>query len=212
MKQNIEHYLQRLLPIQETFIKRIKNEAQETHIPIMEETSLQLLTVLIRLHQPKRILEIGTGIGYSTIRMAEVCSPCEIITIEKDEKRFTHAVKTISDYQTNEQIKIVQQDALQYLANYEGEKFDFIFIDAAKSKYKQFFQLADQCLHESGLIVTDNVLFRGYVINSTNIPKRYKTIVNSLQQFNEWLANHPKYVTTFVPIGDGIAVSLKLPK
>lgn len=212
MRQNIEHYLQRLLPTQQSVIEQLKNEAERMAIPIMEETSLHLLTVLVRLHQPRRILEIGSGIGYSAIRMAEISPQSEIITIEKDEKRFAQAVQTMSTYHKSKQIKVIQADALQYLMNYEDEKFDLIFIDAAKNKYKQFFQLADQCLKKSGLIITDNVLFRDYVINSTSIPKRYRKIVNNLQHFNEWLAKHPKYLTTFIPIGDGIAVSLRLPK
>lgn len=209
MKKNIEHYLHQLLPLESEQIGQLKKVATETAIPIMEETALNFLLVLIHLKSPKRILEIGTGIGYSAIRMAEVCPKSKIITIEKDEKRFTKALNNIKKYDKCEQIQVIHQDALHYLTNYHGEKFDFVFIDAAKSKYKQFFQLADQWTDHSASIITDNVLFRGYVINSTSTPQRYKRLVNNLRNFNEWLAKHPDYLTTIVPIGDGVAISVK---
>lgn len=206
----MQKYLQQLLPQQQTFIQQVKEAAVNMSIPIMEDTSLHLLTVLLQLQQPKRILELGTGIGYSAIKMAEAYPASEIITIEKDKARYEHALKTVADSKYHGKINIIFEDAITFLKTYDGEKFDFIYIDAAKSKYKQFFQLADQCLQHSGMIITDNVLFRGYVVNSTSIPKRYERIVDRLQHFNKWLVNHPNYSTSIVPIGDGIAVSVRL--
>lgn len=212
MRHDIENYLQQLLPVQPSSIIEIKKKAQQWNIPIMEETSLHLLTVLIQLYRPKRILELGTGIGYSAIRMALADRKGQIITLEKDQTRFKQAVKTIENYGFNDQISVLKEDALEYLEDHQAEKFDFIYIDAAKNKYRQFFQLATDCLQPKGIIVTDNVLFRGYVVDSTNIPKRFERIVKNLQQFNEWVAKHPKFTTSIVPIGDGISISIKKTK
>jgi len=212
MEQNVNQYIQQLLPQNHQLTEQLIDEAIKAEIPIMEETALHLLMTIINIQQPKKILEIGTGIGYSAIRMADACPYSKIVTLENDHKRYNQAVKIIEKYKKSKQIKVINEDALQYLTTTQGDMYDFIFIDAAKSKYKQFFKQAERHLNDEGIIVTDNVLFRHYVVNSKNIPHRYKKIVKNIQAYNDWLAKHPNFMTTFIPIGDGIAISIKIAK
>src|SRR5690625_3780726 len=212
MEQNVNQYIQQLLPQNHQLTEQLIDEAIKAEIPIMEETALHLLMTIINIQQPKKILEIGTGIGYSAIRMADACPYSKIVTLENDHKRYNQAVKIIEKYKKSKQIKVINEDALQYLTTTQGYMYDFIFIDAAKSKYKQFFKQAERHLNDEGIIVTDNVLFRHYVVNSKNIPHRYEKIVKNIQAYNDWLAKHPNFMTTFIPIGDGIAISIKIAK
>lgn len=212
MNQHIEQYIKQLLPINDTIYSAVREEAIENHIPIMEATSLNFLTVILQLVRPKKLLEIGTGIGYSALKMAEVCESCQIITLESDFKRAEQAKVNIAKYNKTDKIEVVYCDALDYLKNKNPIEFDVIFIDATKSKYQQFFELANPLLKENGLIISDNILFRGYVAGFKDTPKKYKRIVNNIQIYNKWLSRHTQYKTTFIPIGDGVALSFKTNK
>jgi len=212
MNEEIGQYLKELLPANFTPYQALRDEAIKHKIPIMESTSLHFLEVVLQIVQPQRILEIGTGVGYSALKMSKVCQSANIITLENDCKRAKQAKKNIAKYNKTANIEVVYCDALEFLKIKRVETFDVIFIDAAKSKYKQFFELADPLLREKGLIVSDNVLFRGYVAGLKTPPKKYKRIVSNLQTYNKWLADHPHYKTTFIPIGDGVALSFKTDK
>lgn len=209
MKTNLEQYLSHLLPPDQEWINDLEQRAEDEHIPIMERTAIHFLCHLISIIKPRRILEIGTGIGYSALRMLDAYRETSIMTIERDKERYRQAKKIIKDHLGHEQINVIHGDARHILTDWRAEKFDLIFIDAAKGQYQRFFELSHPLLADHGIIVSDNVLFRGYVMAPHKAPKRLQSLVKKLVVYNEWLMNHPNYVTSIIPIGDGVALSYK---
>lgn len=212
MNEEITKYLTALLPDQEDWITKLESEAKADQVPIMDRSGMNFVAQLVRLTRPGQILEIGTAIGYSALRMQAASSNAFIITIEKDEQRYLQAVKNIEALGKQEHIEVIQGDALDILVELaeHGKRFDLIFIDAAKGQYERFFELANPMLNPNGIIISDNVLFRGYVANPLDVPKRYQKMVDKIRNYNEMLTNHPDFKTTILPIGDGVAVSYKM--
>lgn len=192
--------------------KAIEKYAKEHRIPIMEPDSIHFLCQLLSIHKPKKILEIGTAIGYSALRMAQVLPESQIKTIERNAELVHIALKHIQDKNAEDQIEVFLGEAESILTDLRqyGEKFDFIFIDAAKGQYEYFFKQSEALLKKSGLIICDNVLFRGFVSNPEKAAtKRLKKLALKIRSFNDWLLNNDEYCTSIVPIGDGIAISIK---
>ncbi|MFD2926055.1 O-methyltransferase [Halobacillus naozhouensis] len=208
MEQNA--YLQSLLPESSEALKQLEHEARKQGVPIMEPLGIQFLMQLIRLHKPNKLLEIGTAIGYSALRMHEAAPNSSITTIERDGERFEQAVENVCKFQVQDCIEIFHGDALD-LKNKVSQSapFDFIFIDAAKGKYEEFFHLYAPLLSENGMIVTDNVLFKGYVADDRQATKRMAKLAKKIRNFNQWLAAQEQYHTSVVPIGDGVAITVK---
>ncbi|MUK87023.1 methyltransferase domain-containing protein [Ornithinibacillus sp. L9] len=211
MNEEIMNYISEITPPDEEWIKELKQQATADRVPIMESSGIEFLLQLIRLNKPKRILEVGTAIGYSALRMHHVNPESEIVTIEKDENRYKQAIENITKHNKHTNVQVIHGDALEEIEKLvsQKEKFQCIFIDAAKGQYKRFFELSSPLLQDNGFIITDNVLFRGYVANPDFEHPRYKKMVEKIRAFNQWLMNHPDYVTTILPIGDGVAVSYK---
>ena len=210
MNEKLTDYLTGLLPASEQWVEKMENQAKDEHIPIMDPVGMQFVMQLIRLNKPKRILEIGTAIGYSALRMLEANPESIILTIEKDKKRYEEAVSHMKTYDLNNKVQVIYGDALEIMEDMvEKERFDCVFIDAAKGQYKNYFNLADSLLTKNGFIIADNVLFRGYVADDTYDHPRYRKLVSRLREFNNWITNHPRYTTSILPIGDGVAVSYK---
>lgn|SRR5699024_108735 len=193
------------------WIIKLEEEARQEHVPIMEQSGIEFLLQILRLYQPKRILEIGTAIGYSALRMHEVLPNASIVTIERDKERYQRAVTNISEYGIYDQFRLILGDAHVEMDKMiqQGMLFDCIFIDASKGQYEKFFEAADVLLKSGGIIITDNVLFRGYVIDDTDVPKRYANMVKKLRRYNDMLYTNPKYISNIVPVGDGVAISIK---
>ncbi|MEJ8766609.1 O-methyltransferase [Oceanobacillus sp. HCA-5259] len=211
MNEDIQGYLQELINPATDQVRELEEYAHIHNVPIMESTAIDFLLKQIMIHQPKRILEIGTAIGYSAIRMLEASPEAEIITIERDKQRYEEAVRFIKESQKSEQVDVRFGDALEVLKELQQDKetFDFIFIDAAKGKYRDFFDLAHPLLQKRGWLVTDNVLFRGYVKDEETAPKRYRNMVKKIRAYNQFLSAHPEYITSILPIGDGVMISYK---
>lgn len=193
------------------WIQAIEEEAQKQHIPIMDQVSMQFVSQIIRLVRPKHILEIGTAIGYSALRMLDVYPQTMITTIERDEDRYNRAKQIIADNKKEDRIHLIFGDAKDVLSSLQttGYVFDFAFIDAAKGQYQSFFEKTDPLIQPGGMILSDNVLFQGHVASDEEIDKKHRTIVNRLRSYNKWLMNHDDYQTSIVPVGDGIAISIK---
>ena len=211
LNEETQFYLENLCSEKPEWMKQLEEIAELQNIPIMERVAIDFLVKQIDIHRPNRILEIGTAIGYSALRMAEANPEAEIMTIENDEKRYKEALENIKKLGKSEQIDVIYGDALEVLQTLTEEKklFDLIFIDAAKGKYKNFFHSAHQLLKNGGLLVTDNVLFGGYGANPGRTPKRYRNMVKKLIEYNEFLHSHPDYITSILPIGDGVMFSYK---
>ncbi len=205
-------YLDSLVPKRNDIAAKMEKLAKEDNVPIMDLVGMETLLQLLRLSQPKRILEIGAAIGYSAIRMAQAIPDVTIVTIERDEHRYMQAKQHINEAGMDNRIDLIFGDALEVLEQVEQkEPFDLIFVDAAKGQYERFFTMYEPLLNDSGVIITDNVLFRGLVAEDQEAiePKRIRNLVKKIDRYNRWLMEHPNYITTILPVGDGIAISKK---
>ncbi|GGA69066.1 O-methyltransferase [Ornithinibacillus halotolerans] len=211
MNELLNQYLNKHLPLSSNWVIELEKQAKIDRIPIMDPIGMNFLMQLIRLNKPKKILEVGAAIGYSALRMHEAYPESHITTIERDDVRYKQAVENISKQNKASNITIIHGDALEELEELANKKLTYncIFIDAAKGQYKKFFELSIPLLEDNGFVVTDNVLFRGYVAEPEFDHPRYKKMVEKIRVFNEWLVNHPNFVTTILPIGDGVAISYK---
>lgn len=190
----------------QTEISSLKDYAREENIPIIQDEGMEFLETFIDKKHIKNILEIGTAIGYSAIRMALIREDIHVTTIERDETRYLEALKNIKRFNLEDRITLIFNDALN--VELDGN-FDLIFIDAAKGKNKDFFNHYERNLDVDGYIITDNMGFHGYVdmpledIESKNI----RGIVTKIKDYIYFLENHMLYKTTIYKIGDGIAVT-----
>lgn len=177
-------------------------------VPILRESEVRLFTDLIAMYRPKRILEVGTAIGYSTLLMAEaMADDGHITSIELDMDRHEKAKEFIAQSQYKDQITLLQGDANEVLQNVEGE-FDLVFLDGPKGQYLRQLKIIMPKLAPYSVVLADNVLFRGYVKDPASAPKRYKTIVARLSEYLQFVENKEQFNTTIYPMGDGMSVSI----
>ena len=187
-------------------IKEIKDYAEEENVPIMQNEGIEFLTDFITKNNITKILEVGTAIGYSAIRMALVNPRIKIVTIERDEARYLEAVKNVKKMGLEDRITLVFKDALEVNLN---EKFDLIFLDGAKGQNINFFEHFEKNLDQDGYVITDNINFHGYVkkdeseIKSRNL----RGLVRKIKDYINYLKTSIKYETTFYEKGDGISVT-----
>lgn len=202
----------RRLAYRDPSLTELEAYASAHHVPIIQPESASLIRTQILLRKPRRLLEIGTAIGYSAIGFAKTFSPLSVLTLERDEEMAMLATENVKKFRLEDRIEIRRGEAEETMkAMIEGgeEPFDLIFIDAAKSKYAVFFELADQLLKDDGLIVCDNVLFKGMVADDSLAEKNKKSIVRNLRRFLEELCQSERYATSVIPIGDGISLSVR---
>lgn len=179
--------------------------AKENKIPIMQKDGILYLINYIKENNIKTILEIGSAIGYSAIMMASISPDIKVTTIEKDKDRYNIALSNINKYNLNSQINIIYGDATDITIY---DKFDLIFIDAAKGKNTLFFNKFKDSLNKKGSIITDNLSFHGLVEDSSLIKtKNQRGIVNKINNFITFLDNNEEFVTTYIKVGDTIAIS-----
>jgi len=211
MNNELKEYLIHTLPPQPEWVKKLEELAETDRVPIMDKVGINFVMQLIQMVKPANILEVGTAIGYSALRMSQANPKASIVTIEKDEHRYEQAIQHIKQLNKQNQIDVLLGDALDKLQELANQKktFDFIFIDAAKGQYQKYFDLAEPMLVENGIIISDNVLYKGYVANPVDVPKRIKNMIPKIRSYNEMLMNHPNFTTSIIPIGDGVAISYK---
>lgn len=188
-------------------IENLEEYAKKNNIPIMQKDGIDFLTKYIKENNIKNILEIGSAIGYSAIEMALVDENIKITTIERDKERYNIALDNINNFNLNERITILNEDALDSKIN--GE-YDLIFIDAAKSQYIKFFEKYDKNLKIGGTIISDNLSFHGLVADDSKTTNRNtKQLVKKIRIYIDYLKNKENYKTTFYSLGDGVGVSIK---
>ncbi len=195
--------------LDENIIREIKNYADLNNVPIMADSGIRYLMSYIEKNKVRNILEIGTAIGYSAIMMCSVHPDVVVTTIERDEKRYLEAIKNIKKVKMEDRIHLIYNDALD--VNFD-EKFDLIFIDAAKAQNQRFFQKFEKNLVEEGTIITDNMNFHGLVEKKLeDIKSRdLRQLVRKVKDYHDFLKNNYGFETEFYDIGDGIAVSRKI--
>lgn len=189
-------------------LSEIEEYAKEKRIPIMLKDGIEFLCNYIKEHKIKRILEIGSAIGYSAIKMALVDKDIKIVTIERDKERYDEAIKNIDYFNLNEQIEIINGDAMD--VSVDG-MYDLIFIDASKGHNIDFFEKYQNNLDKSGVIITDNLSFHGLVEDECLIEtKNQRGIVRKIKMFIDYLDNNKEFVTEYVAVGDRISISRRV--
>lgn len=188
-------------------IVEMENYAKENHVPIMEKDGIDFLLNYIKEHNIHSILEIGTAIGYSAIRMCLVDPNITVTTIERDQARYEVALQNIALFHLQDRITVLLKDAFDVELK---ESFDMIFIDAAKSQYIKFFEKFEKNLNHPGVVISDNLNFHGMTHTTEPILSRnVRGLVRKLNMYIDFLKENQNFETTFFDIGDGIGVSIR---
>lgn len=187
-------------------LQKIKEKALEEHIPIIMDDTLEVVDKILKELKPKKILEIGTAVGYSAMCFSEYLEEGgRIDTIERDQERVKQARENIIKVEVEEKINILEGDAVEILPTL-NEKYDMIFIDAAKGKYPFFLKEALRMLNENGIILADNILYKGYVMSDYNKHKQ-RTAVRNLREYIAEVTGNPNLETEILEVGDGLAIT-----
>jgi Predicted O-methyltransferase len=213
--EKVDIYLRKHLNPYEGIFNTLEAYAEEHAIPIVQPEVARLLCLLAKTNHTKRILEVGCAIGYSTLLLSQACPDAEIVTIERDENMIKKAQENIKLAGRADKIQILQGDACEIIPqinmqNKETQKFDFIFLDAAKSRYNDFLPHCIRLLLPGGLLVCDNVLFRGMVARDYDeVPHAIRTIYYRLNEFHDALQVNSDLESSVIPMGDGVSVSIR---
>lgn len=203
----MEKYLRDLIPDRNDELKELEDFAKENKVPIIQKEGAKFLEFMVAMNKPKKILELGTAIGYSSILMNKATNgECYITTIERDDNMIKYASENIEKFGLGEKIKILQGDCLEILENLD-DKFDMIFMDAGKGHYNHFLPECLRLLKEDGIIIADNVLFRGMVASDDLVKRRKITIVKRMRKYLDMVSKDESLITTVIPMGDGIALT-----
>lgn len=192
-------------------LDQIEREALESYVPIIRKDMQSFLKLLLTVQKPMRILEVGTAVGFSAILMAEYAPEgCQVVTIENYDKRIPIAKQNFERAGKSDQITLLEGDATEVLKTLE-EPFDMIFMDAAKGQYINFMSDVLRLLKKDGVLVSDNVLQDGDIIESHFIvERRNRTIYKRMREYLYELTHRDDLVTSVLPVGDGITVSVKV--
>ena len=205
----ISDYLDSLCPGNSCFLERIRREAAAQQMPIIRRDGEQFLKTLLTIKKPRRILEVGTCIGYSALVMAEN-SGAAIVTLEIGEADYRKACDNISAAGYADRICCLHTDASDYLRDC-GDRFDFVFMDAAKAQYIHWLPRITEILEPGGILLSDNVLHDGDIIESRfAVERRDRTTHARLREYLYELTHSPFYVTSVLNVADGMSVSVKV--
>lgn len=187
-------------------LEKIKQKALEDHIPIIMDDTLELIEKELKNNPPKRILEIGAAVGYSAICFSEfLANGGSIDTIERDEERIKEAKINFKKVGVEDIINLYEGDAVEILPTL-NERYDMVFIDAAKGKYPFFLKEALRMIKPNGIIFADNILYKGYVMSNYNKHKQ-RTAVRNLREYIKEVSENPNLETEILEVGDGLAIS-----
>ena len=208
----VTEYIREKTTQEDALLESLEQYAKENDIPIAGPETARLVSVLTRIKQPSRILEVGTAIGYSAIIMARAAgSGCRILTLEYDEETAKTARKNISAARLEDAIEVVCADAKDYLSYIDGDEiFDMIFLDGPKAHYVYMLDDAVRLLKKGGILVSDNVLFKGMTADDGHFARRKVTIIHRLREYIDRLMAHPQLETALLSQGDGVALSVKV--
>lgn len=192
--------------MKKTELEKIKQKALEDHIPIIMDDTLEVIEKELKENPPKRILEIGAAVGYSAMCFSEFLAQDGVIdTIERDEAKIQEAKENFKKVGVEDKIKLYEGDAIDILPTL-NEKYDMVFIDAAKGKYPFFLKEALRMINNNGIIFADNILYKGYVMSDYNKHKQ-RTAVRNLREYIKEVSENPNLETEILEVGDGLAIS-----
>lgn len=204
-----EKYLNTLDKKTDSLLNELEIYAEQNDVPILHPAASKLLEQLIIMNKPQRVLEIGTAIGYSTIRIARKLGRKAVIhTIEKSKDNISIAKKNILKAGLDNKVKLLEGDALRIMPQLQ-KKYDFIFLDADKEDYKRLFDYSMVLLKKGGVIFVDNLLWKGYVA-ANKVPPKYKKSTHIIREFNRVFLHQPSLVSNIIPVGDGIGIGVKI--
>lgn len=205
----IIRYIRDTIPRSEGQLLEMERFAKENEVPISQPESIRMIEILLKLMNAKEILEVGSAIGYSAIRMSRA-SNAKVTTIELSEEMADLALENIKKAGLEEKISLIRGDGVKVLEKMDGEGiFDVIFVDAAKGQYMEFFPNCLRLLRKGGLLISDNILYKGMTATDELVVRRKITIVRRLRAYLEMLKENKQLSTAIIPIGDGVAVSVK---
>lgn len=204
-------YIAGLQKKKNAFIIDMEEYAEQENVPIMDSASIETFLGLLSIQKPSTILEIGSAIGYSAIRMAQSLPASSITTIERDADRYDKAVDYIQVSGLGNQIQIIEADALKMdVERLSEEPYDALFIDAAKGQYQRFFEKYSPVVKSGGVIYCDNMFMHGMVLqDNVDLHRRKRTMIRNLKEFTSWIMSHPDFNASLLPVGDGILIAIK---
>ena len=206
-----QDYLDSLIPHKGKFLTELRriSSLEESYAPIVQKQTEQLLITMIKMKKPRRVLEIGSAVGYSAILMADnLPKESNIITVERYKKHADIAVDNIFKAGYEGKIRLIEGEAAEVLHWLDGT-FDFVFLDAAKGQYIEFLPDILRLLESGGVLFSDNILFKGMLEDEDKVIRRKITIVKRLKMYLEEIMNNESLTTSIIPIGDGVAISVK---
>lgn len=207
-REYIDSYINSLIKEDNDKLEKFRIYCEERNLPIIHKEVGQFIKLVINQLNAKNIIEIGTNVGYSSIFMVNaMMNEGKVTTLERSEKFYKEALKNISDFGLADNIKVYYGDAVDMLDEVEGS-FDMAFIDAAKSYYRVFFDKCLKMMKPGGIILSDNVLYQGMIATDELVVRRKKTLVRNLRNYLEYISHDERFVTSVLPLGDGLAVTL----
>ena len=186
-------------------LKKIKELALENHIPIIMDDTLEVIEKVLKEEKPQRILEIGTAVGYSASCFVRVCPDVIVDTIELNEERYNEALVNLKNIGIENNVNVYLGNAVEILPTLNNN-YDIVFIDANKGKYPVFLQEAIRMINNNGLIIADNVLYKGYVMSDYNKHKQ-RTAVRHLREYLKEATENEMLETEILEVGDGLAIT-----
>lgn len=206
-----QDYLDSLIPKRSEFLENLRKKSalEESYAPIVQKSTEQLIVTLLKILKPRRVLEIGTAVGYSAILMADnLPDDSTIVTVERYKKHADIAVDNVFSAGYEKKIRVVEGEAAEVL-HWLDEGFDFVFLDAAKGQYIEFLPDIMRVLNKGGVLLSDNILYHGMIEDEDKIERRKITIVKRLHMYLEEIMSNESLTTSIIPVGDGVALSLK---
>ena len=205
----IIRYIRDTIPQSEGHLKEMEDFAKKNEVPISQPESIRMIEILIKMMNAKKILEVGAAIGYSSIRMSRA-NDAAVTTIELSGEMAEIAEKNISKAELGDRIKLIRGDAKEVLPEIKDDgTYDIVFIDAAKGQYMEFFPHCMRLLKKGGVLISDNVLYKGMTATDELVVRRKITIVRRLRAYLKMLNETKELSTAILPIGDGVAISFK---
>ncbi|NLJ59213.1 MAG: O-methyltransferase [Tissierellia bacterium] len=205
-KEYIDLYINSLIKEDEK-LKEFREYCEKRNLPIIHREVGQYIKLTINQLKAKSIIEIGTNVGFSSIFMSMAMNGGKVVTLERSEKFYNEALKNIKNFRLENNISVLLGDAVELLDHVEGS-FDIAFIDAAKSYYGIFFDKCLKMMKPGGIILSDNVLYQGMVASDELVVRRKKTLVRNLRNYLKYISDDKRFVTSILPLGDGLAVTL----
>ncbi len=208
--ERMQVFLDSMECVNAKYLEKLEQKALEDYVPIIRKNTQSLIKTLLMLKRPVRVLEVGTAVGFSALLMKESCDSIkEIVTIENYDKRIPIAKANFEKYDADGIIHLIEGDAMEVLPTLEGE-FDLVFMDAAKGQYIRFLPEVTRLLKPGGLLISDNVLQEGELIESHYVvERRNRTIYKRMREYLYTLMHSEDYESSILPVGDGVALSVK---